>query len=114
MEQWDGVERRSAGVQVTELAARLQTLHSDVADIKGALRELTVAINKLAVIEERQSTISATIERAFTAIDKIENRLTALEKEMPNNRRIVSWVDRGLFAIAGVALMAAYDYIKGK
>ena len=114
MSDWDGKERRADMVEIATLANRLQSLHTDVSDIKGALKDLTVAINKLAVIEERQSTITASIERAFAAISRIEDRLSAIEKEVPNNHRIGAWVDRAVFAILGIAAMIIFDQLRGK
>ena len=101
-------------VEIATLANKLQSLHTDVSDIKGALKDLTIAINKLAVIEERQSTITAAIERAFSAISRIEDRLSAIEKEVPNNHRIGAWVDRAIYAILGIAVMFIFDQFRGK
>jgi hypothetical protein len=112
MAEWNGQERRSPDVVVTELASKLQMLHGDVSEIKGALKELTVAINKLAIIEERQSTISMSVERAFQAIEKIEARLASIEKDAPNNHRIGAWVDRGVFAAIGLAVMYLFENLK--
>ena len=114
MSEWNGAERRADMVELATLANRLQSLHTDVSDIKGALKDLTVAINKLAIIEERQSTITASIERAFTAIAKVEDRLSSIEKDIPNNHRIGAWVDRAVFALLGIAVMFIFDQFRGK
>lgn len=100
-------------MDVSVLSERLQFLHSDVSEIKGALNELTLAINKLAVIEERQSVTTASIERAFTAIAKVEERLLVLEKLAPENHRIGAWVDRLVMAVVGAAIMLVWDKFKG-
>jgi hypothetical protein len=113
MSEYSGVERRSDMVELNTLATKLQSLHSDVSDIKGALNELTRAINKLAVIEERQAVTTASIERAFTAIAKVEERLLELEKLAPENHRIGAWVDRAVMAVVGAALMMIWDKLKG-
>ena len=114
MNDWNGNERRGADPMVKELASKLQMLHGDVADIKSALRELTLAINKLAIIEERQSTISMSVERAFVAIEKIEVRLASIEKDTPNNHRIGAWVDRAVFAVIGLAVMFVIENFRGR
>lgn len=113
MESYNGIERRSDMIEINSLANKLQSLHSDVSDIKGALNELTRAINKLAVIEERQAVTTASIERAFTAIAKVEDRLLTLEKLAPENHRIGAWVDRAVMAVVGAALMMIWDKLKG-
>lgn len=113
MSEYDGIERRSDMVEINTLANKLQSLHSDVSDIKAALSELTRAINKLAVIEERQAVTAASIERAFVAIEKIEERLLELEKQAPNNTRVGAWVDRIMTGIVGAALVFIWDKLKG-
>lgn len=110
---YSGPERRSDMVEINTLATKLQSLHADVSDIKGALNELTRAINKLAIIEERQVVTTASIERAFTAISKVEDRLLELEKVAPENHRVGAWVDRAVMAIAGAFLMLIWEKFKG-
>lgn len=100
-------------IEINNLATKLQSLHSDVSEIKGALNELTRAINKLAVIEERQTVAAASIERAFVAIERIELRLIDLEKLVPENRRVGVWVDRLITATVGAVLMFVWDKLKG-
>jgi len=114
MTDWDGAERRAGAPQIGEVTTKLHILHADVSDIKSALRDLTVAINRLAVIEERQSAITSSVERAFASIEKIEERLTSLERDAPNNHRIGAWVDRGVFALIGIVGMFLVDQIRNR
>lgn len=58
---------------------RLETLHNDVQEIKSALGDLTRAVTKLALIEERQLQAAASLDRAFTALDRLEKRIQRLE-----------------------------------
>jgi hypothetical protein len=87
------------------LNLQLKTMHGDVSDIKVALRDLTAAITKLALIEERQSNAAAAQERAFRLLENIEDRVTQLEIQLPNASRTGAWVDRGLWAVAAAAFM---------
>lgn len=84
------------------LAHKLETLHEDVRQIESVLRELTSAITKLAVIEERQNTTAAALERAFKALAKVEDRVSELESYVPANRRLSVWVDRATWAALGL------------
>ena len=90
---------------VSVLSAKLQSLHQDVGEIKKALGSLTEAITKLALIEERQIVTNHALERAFSALEKLESRITALEKEAPINKRNNIWVDR--FVTGSVVALAA-------
>ena len=79
-------------------------LHSDVVDMKTALNELSKAITKLALVEERQAQTADAMERAFKAIGKVEDRLSALELAAPKTKETSVWVDRFILA-AIVAVM---------
>ena len=78
---------------------RLQVLHEDVIDIKSVLKDLTSAITKLALIEERQTHASVAQERAFKALERIEDRVNALEKRVPMNDHTNRWVERIITAV---------------
>ena len=91
--------------QLTLSLARMESLHSDVGEIKAALKDLTQAITKLALIEERQAQASLALERAFVAMSKLEDRVQELERSEPAHSRTSEWVDRAVWSTAGVAAM---------
>lgn len=91
---------------VTLLSSKLHTLHNDVADIKGSIKELTSAINKLALVEERISNAVAAQERTFKIIEKIEERLDALERSQVTADNTNKWVERGI--VAGLAAVITF------
>lgn len=92
------------------LAVKLDMLHSDVVDMKTALNELSKAITKLALVEERQSQTAEALERAFKAISRIEDRLSILERSAPKSKETSAWVDRFIFG----AVMAVAGFIGTK
>ena len=81
------------------LTVKIDMLHSDVVDMKTALNELSKAITKLALVEERQAQTADAMERAFKAISKIEERLSALELAAPKTKETNAWVDRFILAL---------------
>lgn len=81
------------------LTVKIDMLHSDVVDMKIAVNELSKAITKLALVEERQSQTADAMERAFKAIGKIEDRLSALELAAPKTKETNAWVDRFILAL---------------
>ena len=93
------------------LSVRLQSLHEDVGDIKGTLQNLTAAITKLALVEERLSVTMAAQERAFVAISNVEKRLSKLENKVPVTDNAMKWVDRGITAIVAAAVMFVWDKV---
>lgn len=84
------------------LAHKLETLHGDVNEVKTVLKDLTAAITKLAIVEERQNTTAAALERAFKALAKIEERVAVIELQVPANKKISVWVDRVTWAALGL------------
>jgi hypothetical protein len=111
-DNWSGGERRKDVKELTELTTKLLTLHNDVHEIKTALKELTSAITKLALIEERQTVTNASLERAFVAIDRIEIRLSEVEKLVPINSQARVWVERFVIALCGAMLLFIWEKVK--
>lgn len=97
---------------ITVLSSRIQTLHSDVADIKGTLKDLTAAINKLALVEERLSNTTAAQERSFKAIEKLEERIDDLERKTVASDSTNKWLDRGLVAVLGAFFAFIWERVR--
>lgn len=110
--EWGGGERRRDVKEITELTTKLHTLHADVSEIKTVLKDLTSAITKLALIEERQGVTNAALERAFAALNRVEIRLTELEKLVPMNSQSRIWVERFVVALCGAALLFVWEQVK--
>ena len=87
------------------LNVRLATLHEDVTDMRATLSKLADAITKLALVEQQQQQTSASVERCFRSIEKIESRLAHLESQLPTLSKTSIWTERGVLAVAGAALM---------
>lgn len=90
----------------------LDILHRDVIEVKAVLRELTLAITKLAVVEERQQQAASAQERAFRVLEAMEKRLddhgvrmAQLEQKAKASERISRIIDLVLLGAAGVLLL---------
>ena len=99
MTNYQGAERRKVFMEITTLASRMQSLHEDVSEIKTAIKELTSAITKLALVEERQQQATIAQERAFSAIQRLETRIGDIEKQMPLHNQTSQWVERAVIAV---------------
>lgn len=73
------------------IAARLDTFHRDMQEIKGVQKEMAAAFSRLVLMEERQINTAAAIERCFKQQEKIENKLEEHEKA---NREVAQAVER--------------------
>jgi hypothetical protein len=90
---------------------QLAILNEDMRDIKSVLRDLSTALTKLALVEERQLNTSHTVERAFKEIQGLNARLSQLEIANPELRRTSGWVDK--LVIAAVAALLTFLLTKG-
>ena len=108
--------RRQDDITIQVIAERMSALHSDVNDLrdtlKDSMKEMTTAVTKLVLIEERQIYINQSYNRLSDSLDKLnsrnealEVRIDSLEKEQPMTKQVVSWVMKGVYAIVAAAAM---------
>lgn len=112
---------------------RLTSMEASHDDLRDAIKELTVAINKLAIIDERQvqsalilDRLSNSVEKAHARIDGLQNdfaralerakeechsarselekRLIDLEKSEPLQKKTTEWVDKVQWLIVGTVI----------
>lgn len=90
------------------LLERITGMQSDISEIKGSLNVMAAALQKLAVIEERQANAAAAQERAFTEIYRLQAKVERLEAERAHNTSTNKWVDRGIVGVVtAVAVFTA-------
>lgn len=91
------------------IEAKLEMLHDDFNDMKSVLKELAVAVNRFAIVEERQMQSSGLISRLADSIQSIEMRVTEIETAVKlaaiKNSSTTQWVDRSIAAIVGAAMI---------
>jgi hypothetical protein len=105
--EWAGEENRVNSEYV--LTTQMKVLHGDITEMKGTLSRLTDAITKLALVEERQTRSAEALERAFVTIEKMSDRIGALERQLPmlmnQAGRASGWVDKVMWAaVSGSAV----------
>lgn len=106
-EDWVGEERR--GPAEYALSNQMRTLHSDISEVKGTLSRLTDAITKLALVEDRQTRSAEAVEKAFIAIEKVSDRVSLIENQLPSlvsqSGRVNRWADKIVWALfSGLAV----------
>ncbi len=93
----------------TDLAvaiAKIESISGDMAEIKQTMRELAVAVSKLAVIEERQASTNDAITRAFKDINKLSDRIVVLEQNQPIQKQSSDLVQAAIKYIMAAVLGA--------
>ncbi len=104
---------------------RLNLLEENHSEMKQVLKEVSTALNKLVLIDERQVQAALSIDRLSNRLDKYDERLAAeylkvesalktmgqrvgaLESLMPIQRQTSQWVLELMRALAIVSLMFA-------
>ena len=84
---------------------RIEHLHDSVDSMQEAMCRMADAVNKLAVVEERQSQAAEGISKLDARLDKIEDRLRVLEVAEPMQSKVTDWVLRAMWAIVAAAAM---------
>jgi len=72
--------RREGDKQVQVLATQIANLSDDIGEMKDGIAQLAAAVTKLAVVEERQTHMILAQERAFKALERVEQRQADHEK----------------------------------
>lgn len=90
---------------ISIIATRIELLHEDFGEMKGALKEMANAISKIALVEERQQQAALAQERTFKGLEKLESRLDKLEQRVPLQERATRWIENTLWGAAGLAVL---------
>lgn len=100
----------NATIQV--VAERINSLHSDVTDLRNDMREsykeMSEAIKSLIRLEEKQLNLYIHYEEIKKEQALQEKRIDALEKEQPETKRIVGLAYKALWmaAVAAISFIA--------
>ena len=98
------------------VADRLQSLHQDVNELKDSMREsmkeMSSAVTKLVLLEERNTQTVRLIERAMKELDdqkvehnKLADKVNSLAEQAPLNRQTNRMLDALIYAVVGGVLM---------
>jgi len=101
---------------------RIGLLHEDVGelrdDTRASMKEIAGALNKLIIIEERQSHMNEAYARVLTNLEKsdfrhttLEQRVDALEKEQPMSKLVAKWVIAAVWTAASAAVVLLAKFI---
>jgi hypothetical protein len=92
--------------RVLAAVLKVDAMSTDIAEIKDTMKSMAVALNKLAVIEERQAHDRAEIARLFKRQDNHDDRIGELEKAQPMQRHTTDWFNRIAFMVISAVVTA--------
>lgn len=110
------LENNMDDTTVKIVADRLQSLHQDVNELKDSMREsmkeMSSAVTKLVLLEERNTQTVRLIERAMKELDdqkvehnKLVDKVNNLAEQAPLNRQTNRMIDALIYAVVGGVLM---------
>lgn len=112
---YDNTARRQDDTKLEVVLERLTGLHADVNELKestrDSMKDIANAVNKLVMIEERQSNTNEAFNRLLNQLDAMETRLKDLEEDKRINRLVSKWVLAGVWAAAGAAVLLAAKFL---
>lgn len=106
--------RRNDDVSIQVVIERISGLHDDVNDLKettrDSMKEIASAISKLVLIDERQSQSTEAFDRVLLQLDKMDERIQALEKDEAIKKLVSKWVLAGVWtaALSAVGFVAKF------
>lgn len=96
-----------------DIPTRITLLEKNHDDFKGAIyelkelnREISHSLNRLIVLEERHGETRESLKRAFNAIELNGNRLTLVERDMPQLNEMKTLINKAVFGILSVVALA--------
>lgn len=119
------LHRRGTDPMIEVMSHNIQRMREDMGDLRAVVGKLTDAVTKLAVVEERQIADRVALERAFLAIQKADERCTAmfekcvekmertegrvdvLEQAAPMQAQTSQWIMTAVWAVVAAAAMYA-------
>lgn len=94
-----------------ETFLRVENMASDISEIKGTMKEMSTAINKLAIVEERQAQDRGAMDRLFKGQVAHDIRIKALEQAQPLQQQTTDWFSRVIWVVIGAVLAAVLSLV---
>ena len=98
-------QEHNNAVALERLTHHIQRIREAQDRTEKSVSQIADALTRLAIVEERQSNATGTLEKLTSAISKLDERLQALELLSPSNSRIAALVDKVMWLAAGGGVM---------
>ena len=104
-EQSDALFLDRLSHQIARIREDQSSVKDELRGLRDAMQKMSEAVARLALVEERQAAASQAIERVMATVDRIDQRVRALEVAEPAQRKAAEWVERAIWGAAMVAVM---------
>jgi len=92
--------------RLLEAVIRVERMGTDIIDIKTSIKEMALAITRLAIFEERQITDRLELGRTARRLDSQDERITVLELAQPLQQQTTDWAAKIAWLVIGAVLSA--------
>jgi len=80
----------------------LTSIRQSVGELQAIMLRVADALERLARLEERHANAANSLDRAFTAIDSIDKRLSEIESQQHLQKVVTSWAVGAAWAAIGL------------
>lgn len=96
-------------IQIDRLEQDIRRVRDDQHAIRAAIERMSEAVNRIALVEERQAAASQAIDLVMRTLERIDERVRKLEIDEPMQRKVSEWVTTAIWmaAVAAVMFVAA-------
>lgn len=85
-----------------DTAERMARMEGALEEIRDAVKVIGSAITDIARLDQKHIETSNAIARTFAILEKLDERIGEIEKQMPIIKLATSWVFRGALAVVGI------------
>lgn len=86
------------------MQAEIGSIRQSLAEVKNTMSKMADALERLARLEERHANTTSALDRAFSALTKLEARIEAIERQQPVQKLTSDWVINLVWAVVGTVM----------
>ena len=99
--------------RLLEAVIRVERMGTDIHEIKSSIKEMALAITRLAIFEERQITDRLELVRTSSRLDSQDDRIAKLELAQPLQQQTTDIASKIYWLIFGAVLSAVVSIAMG-
>lgn len=95
------------------MQAEIGSIRQSLAEVKNTMSKMADALERLARLEERHANTASALDRAFTALTRLEARIEAIERQQPVQKLTSDWVINLVWAVVGTGATLLVKHFTG-
>lgn len=96
------------------VVTRVESINSELSEIKAILASLTQVVSKLTLIEDRQTNMNSQVDKTQISIKELEDRIEYLERNDAKHSMLSKWAIGGVTGAFGTLATYIFTQIIGK